>query len=84
MRNTVIVENKGAEREGEATGTRVKHLTDQQPLAKKQERGEYSRPGEPEEELFWGSHHPHHPRAHQVEGRLRSWGTMPMRPPEAR
>lgn len=45
MRNTFIVENKGAEREREAMGTRVKHLMDQQPLAKKQERRECSRPG---------------------------------------
>lgn len=45
MRNTFIVENKGAEREGEAMGTRVKHLMNQQPLAKKQERGECYRPG---------------------------------------
>lgn len=39
------MENKGAEREGEAMGTRVKHLMNQQPLAKKQERGECYRPG---------------------------------------
>lgn len=76
-------QNKGAEREGEAMGTRVKHLMNQQPLAKKQERGDA--PGQESlKRSSVGVLITHTTPGLSGRWRLRQVGTVPVRPPEAR